>query len=187
MNLIDEIIYLDNSFIVEMYEKVFLKQAHTKYTKTTDVSLGFEFIAKTGASLKETFEYPLNTRQMYHQVQENLNYIDNIELNDSIINNLPDIFWMEGLFGIVWMSSNNDNAKKYAFSAASENGGKNLILATNDVYFSSGYDQLSNLASSFADSYVIRARMLIKFLGTTHNFSLGSPMVIKKIANHQLI
>lgn len=45
MNLRD-VIYLDNAFIVESYENVFGKEVPTKYSKTTDVSLGINMIAK---------------------------------------------------------------------------------------------------------------------------------------------
>jgi len=148
---LSNVIYLDNAFIVEAYEKTFAKDAPTKYSKTTDVSLGFDFIAKAGASLKETFEYPINTHAMYRQLHEQLNKIEEIVLSDSNIRELPDLFWMEGLFGVSSASSNKDNITRYIFSAAPINGGKNLLLATNDVYFSSGYDQLLSLAPNFTN------------------------------------
>jgi len=37
-----------------------------------------------------------------------------------------------------------------------------------------------------ADHFVIEAKMLIKSLGTNRNFTLASPMVVKKIGNWEL-
>lgn len=81
MNLRD-VIYLDNAFIVESYENVFGKEVPTKYSKTTDVSLGIKInmIAKAGASLKETFEYPINTHEMYRKISSELDKIAEISL-----------------------------------------------------------------------------------------------------------
>jgi len=183
MILDDKVIYLDKGFIVEMYEKVYGKDAPSKYMKTTDVSLGISAIAKAGASLKETFEYPISSSSMYKKLDSNLSEIQEIDLQESDIRDLPDYFWMEGLFGIISMKSNQESIRRFNFSAAAEKGEKQLFLATNDVYFSSGYDQLLGFAPSFADNYVVKAKMLLKSLGTTRNFSIAAPMVIIKQGN----
>jgi hypothetical protein len=175
--------YLDNAFIVESYENIFNKGVPTKYSKTTDVSLGFNMIAKAGASLKETFEYPMNTREMYNEIKPQLNQIPEISLLDSDIKNLPNLFWMEGLFGIAPSRSSSDgNIWRYSFSAEVDK--QKLFLATNDTYFSSGYDQLLGLLH-VVDQYAIKAKMLLKSLGNTPNFSIASPMVVIKTGNFE--
>ena len=184
MRIVSEIIYLDNAFIVDAYQHIKKDKAAVKYTKTTDVSLGFSAIVKTGASLKETFEYPISAHSMYEQIESKLDTIDMIELSDEIFQNLPDLFWIEGLFGIIssTKNSNQPNAKtNYFYSAGNKEGSYNLFLTTNDVYFSSGYDQLLSQAESFADHFVIEAKMLIKYLGKTRNRTLASPMIVKKV------
>lgn len=175
-------IYLDKAFIVEVYEKYFSKEAPIKYTKTTDVSTGINMIAKVGASLKETFEYSINTYEMYLQINKELNKIEKVSLKDCNIKDLPDLFWIEGLFGIISSRSTNDgNVWRYSFCAEADN--KILFLATNEVYFSSGYDQLLNF-THITDRYAIKAKMLLKFLGNSQNFSLASPMLIIKTGNY---
>lgn len=180
---LNDLIYLDNAFVVESYETLFGKEVPTKYSKTTDVSLGINAIAKVGASLKETFEYPINTHEMYRQISKNLNEINEISLADCDIKKLPNLFWIEGLFGITSSRSSDDNnIWRYFFCV--EDAGKLLFLATNDVYFSSGYDQLLNLMH-VVDRYAIRAKILLKFLGNTPNFSIASPMVVIKMDNFE--
>lgn len=66
-------IYLDKAFIIELYEEHFGKEAPIKYSKTTDVSVGINVVAKVGASLKETFEYSVNTHEMYLKLKDKLN------------------------------------------------------------------------------------------------------------------
>jgi len=186
MNLLSEIIYLDNAFIVDAYQHIQKEQAAVKYTKTTDVSLGINAIAKAGASLKESFEYPISAHSMYEKIESKLDSIETIALTDENIKNLPDLFWMEGMFGIMNATSNSNqpNAQtKYFYSAASKENKHFLCLSTNDVYFSSGYDQLLSQAEGFADHFVIEAKMLVKSLGTTRIFTVASPMVVKKIGN----
>ena len=179
----NEIIYLDNEFIVKKYSEKLGKDAPTRYTKTTDVSIGVNMLAKAGASLKETYEYPISTLSMYEKLENNLDEIEILDLDKCDIKDLPNLFWIEGLFGIISMKSNQDEIKRYNFSAASEKENKHLFLATNDIYFSSGYDQLLNFAPSFADNFTIKARMLLKFLGNTRNFSIAAPLVVLKKEN----
>ena len=186
MKIISEIIYLDNAFIVDAYQHIKKNKVAVKYTKTTDVSLGFSAIVNTGASLKETFEYPISAHSMYEQIEPKLDTIEMIELSDETFQNLPDLFWIEGLFGIMSSTNNSNkpNAKtNYFYSMANEKNKNYLCLTTNDVYFSSGYDQLLSQAESFADHFVIKAKMLIKYLGTTPNYVVASPMIVKKIGD----
>lgn len=186
MNIINKNIYLDNAFIIDAYQHIQKKDAAVKYTKTTDVSLGLNIVASAGASLKETFEYPISIQSMYTKIESALNEIDTIKITDENYKHLPDIFWMEGLFGIMssTLNSNKPNAKiNYFYSATEKENSNFLCLSTNDVYFTSGYDQLLSQAESFSDHFIIEAKMLIKSLGTNRNFTIASPMVIKKIGN----
>lgn len=183
MNIVSDVVYLDNAFVVEAYQKLHGKDAAVKYTKTTDVSLGLNAIAKAGASLKESFEYPISTHSMYKKIHDKLNEISTIEVDKNNCRKLPDIFWMDGLFGIMQFTSRvgkPNESINYVFGAASKEKSTELLLATNDVYFSSGYDQLIQNADSFADGFTIEAKMLLKFLGTSRNFSMASPMVVIK-------
>ena len=189
MNIISETIYLDNAFIIDAYQHIQKKDAAVKYTKTTDVSVGINAIAKAGASLKESFEYPISIHSMYTKIESELDKIATIKITDENYKNLPDLFWMEGLFGIMSSTSNSNkpNAKTNYFYSATEKESSNfLCLSTNDVYFTSGYDQLLSQAESFSDHFIIEAKMLIKSLGTNRNFTLASPMVVKKIRNWEL-
>ena len=186
MNIINEIIYLDNAFIVDAYQQIKDKDVAVKYTKTTDVSVGINLVAKAGASLKESFEYPISTHSMYKEIESNINEVENIDLTMENHRNLPDLFWMEGIFGIGSITKNSgkeNEIKSYFFSAASTENKSSLCLSTNDVYFSSGYDQLIGQAEGFSEQFVIEAKMLLKSLGTTRNHSLASPIVILKKRN----
>jgi len=96
---------------------------------------------------------------------------------------------MGGLFGVTSTTSNSGKAnesKNYYFSAASKDNSSNLFLSTNDVYFSSGYDQLLSQAEGFSDRFVIEARMLLKFLGTTRHHALAAPMIVQKKGTWEL-
>lgn len=186
MKIISEIIYLDNAFVVDAYQQIKNKNVAVKYTKTTDVSVGISALAKAGASLKESFEYPISAHSMYKEIESNLNNVETIELTMENYRNLPDLFWMEGLFGIASITKNSGKSneiKSYFFSAASTENKSHLCLSTNDVYFSSGYDQLIREAEGFSEQFIIKAKMLLKFLGTTRNHSLASPVIIIKESN----
>ncbi|MCK9473067.1 hypothetical protein [Sulfurimonas sp.] len=176
-------IYLDKAFIIELYEEHFGKEAPIKYSKTTDVSVGINVVAKVGASLKETFEYSVNTHEMYLKLKDKLNTIEEISLKDNDIKDLPDLFWIEGLFGITQSSSTDEN-NVLKFSFCAEVDKKIIFLATNNVYFSSGYDQLLNF-THVVHRYGIKAKMLLKFLGNSKNFSLASPMIVIKTGNYE--
>lgn len=185
-NIINENIYLDNAFIIDAYQNIQKENAAVKYTKTTDVSLGINAIAKAGASLKESFEYPISIQSMYSKIEAELNKIDTIKITDKNYKNLPDLFWMKGLFGIMSSTSNSNkpNSKTNYFYSATEKESSNfLCLSTNDVYFASGYEQLLSQSESFSDHFVIEAKMLIKSLGRNRHFTIASPMVVKKIGN----
>lgn len=186
MKIISEIIYLDNAFVVDAYQQIKNKDVAVKYTKTTDVSVGISALAKAGASLKESFEYPISAHSMYKEIESNLSNVETIELTMENYRNLPDLFWMEGLFGIASITKNSgkpNEIKSYFFSAAATENKSHLCLSTNDVYFSSGYDQLISEAEGFSEQFIIKARMLLKFLGTTRNHSLASPVIIIKESN----
>lgn len=187
MNLIDDIIYLDNAFIVESYQKIYKKDAAVRYTKTTDVSFGMNFVANAGASMKETFEYPITAHSMYQKLSKQLSKIELFELRDDNIKNLPEIFWMEGVFGITRMRKTEEGVKgssTYSFGVTGEDNTQNLFLATNDNYFSTGYDQLLSNAAGFADQFSIKVKVLIKFLGTTNSVSIATPLVMIKTGNY---
>ncbi len=186
MQIINDNIYLDNAFIIEAYQHIQKKDVAIKYTKTTDVSVGLNIIANAGASLKETFEYPISIQSMYNEIESTLNKIETINITNENYLNLPDIFWMEGLFGIMSSTSNSHTVNEktnYFFSATEKENSNFLCLTTNDVYFASGYDQLLSQAEGFSDRFIIEAKMLIKSLGRNKHFTIASPMVVKKIGN----
>ncbi len=112
MKIISKIIYLDNAFVVDTYQQIKDKDVAVKYTKTTDVSVGISALAKAGASLKESYEYPISAHSMYKEIEPNLNNIETIELTMENYRNLPDLFWMEGLFGIASITKNSGIRKK---------------------------------------------------------------------------
>jgi len=175
---IHNIVYLDNLYIVKEYERITGAKAPVKYSKTTDVNVGINFGAKLGASLKETFEYPINTYEMFFNIIENLEKKETIKLDENTLSDLPDFFWLEGVFGL---SSIGDSEERQNLFCVSQN--LNMIfLATNDVYFSSGYDQLLTISKA-TYRYAIKAKILLKFLGKTPNFNIASPMVVIKTGN----
>ncbi len=189
MDLISDVIYLDNSFVVDAYQKLRGKEAPIKYSKTTDVSAGINMVVSTGASLKETFEYSINSYMMYDELLNDLKAISEITIDNNNIKNLPELFWMEGLFGIVSITSNPnkpDEVKSYSFSAQDEKENELIYLSTNNIYFSTGYDQLLANSVGFGNRFVIKARLLLKSLGTSGNLFIASPMVVIKLGNHSL-
>ena len=177
---IHDIVYLDNLFVVKEYERITGTKAPIKYSKTTDVNAGINFGAKLGASLKESFEYPIDTYEMFMQIEDTLKEINTITLTEDALLELPDFFWMEGLFGVSYIESKQERQNMFV---ASQN--RNMFfLATNNVYFSSGYDQILNISNAI-DRYCIKAKMLLKFLGKTPNFNIASPMIVIKTGNCQ--
>lgn len=186
----NEIIYLDKEFIINEHEKTH-KIAPIKYTNTTIVEAGINLGASIGGSLRESFEYDIRINDMWIQSQKNLekNY-SSILLTDLSENKNEDIFWMEGLFGIGGVTTTSKgvvtdsyNTYKVAQEECGCNNEFDVILDSS--YFTSGYSQLLSSQNSSVNGFKIKAKMLLKILGTVDNNKyILTPLVIEKIGYH---
>ena len=60
-----------------------------------------------------------------------------------------------------------------------------LILVVDNTYFNSGYSQLLNNASISTDTFRIKAKILVKLLGTQFNNKyIATPLIIEKVGYH---
>jgi hypothetical protein len=164
MSFIDNEIYLDKEFIIESYQKVTGDKPIIKYERANNQKLGINLGISGEATIHESYEYPVSIYSMYSKIQNELNEkIDIIELTEDNIQSLPDIFWIEALFGIIRVTSNVNTPKEqinYVFTMEKEKLFIKLVL--NNSYFSSGYGELQNNIRGLDEKFAIKAKVLIK-------------------------
>jgi len=187
----NEIIYLDTEFIIDTYEEATGKKTHTAYTKTTNVNAGINLGAQLGASMRETFTYPIRTKDMYKKCKKTIEkYPTCTTLKDIGKENYSDIFWIDGLFGIskiTHSSGGKITGDGYRFVIEQEDCECEfqLILLVDSTYFTSGYNQLIDNASISTGTFRIKAKILVKLLGTQFNNKyIATPLVIEKTGYH---
>lgn len=187
----EEIIYLDNEFIIEKYEENTGTIAHITYNKSTNIKTGINIGAQLGASLNESFTYPLRTKDMYKKCKKDLKKYPLCETLREIGNEkYSNIFWINGIIGIskiTHRSGDRITGEGYTFKIEQEDCEcKNaLTLIVDNAYFTSGYSQLLDNAFISTDSFRIKANILIKLLGTNFNNKyLAAPLVIEKTGYH---
>ena len=183
----NEIIYLDKDYIISEYEKTHNK-AEIKYTKSTTVQAGINIGASLGGTLSESFEYNMRVQDMWTECKNEIDKIGKcIKLDNLHSNECMDIFWIEGLFGITKVTTSRSDKiidSYYTYVLGQENCdcGKQVDVVLDSSYFTSGYNQLINSGNSSISGFKIKAKMLIKILGTVDkNKYILTPLVIEKI------
>ena len=183
----NEIIYLDNEFIIDKYEEHTGKTAHTTYSKSTNVKTGINIGAQLGASMSESFTYPLRAKDMYKECKKDMGKYPTCKtLKDIGIDECSNIFWINGIIGlskITHKSRNQITGEGYTFRIEQEECEctDGLTLVVDNTYFTSGYSQLLDSAFISTDSFRIKARILVKLLGTNFNNKyIATPLLIEK-------
>ena len=184
------IIYLDVEFITSFYEESKGITLPTRVTKTADFSSGISaagFIS-LGASTKEQKEYPLDAHAMYDELRASLDVFPHVDLTQVKDSDLPEVFWLDGVFGMAQSSLKRGaqeitSAHYYQFVPSIVRNDRFLNLATNDIYFSSGYDQLSKYGPALACDFAIQAKMLVRLLFYDDYYAVAAPVVILKSKN----
>ena len=186
----NEIIYLDKEFIINEYEKTH-KKVPVKYTKTTIVQAGVNFGASMGGSLRESFEYDIRINDMWIKSKSNLEKNHNsILLSDLSEKKNENIFWIDGLFGIGKVTTTSggivtDSYITYKVGQEECGCGNELDIILDSSYFTSGYSQLLGSSNSSVNGFKIKAKMLLKILGTVDkNKYILTPLVIEKTGYH---
>ena len=170
MQYLNTTIYLDTAFIVDLYRRL------------NDFGSDFDFVLShdaQGASLKERFSSALDTQAMYEALGEPLGAVPTMTLDAADLEALPELFWVEGILGTSAAKTVNEEVA-YHFMATDEDGIVSLYLASNPLYFATGYDQILAMAPNFTEPFSLRTRMLLKFLANTPYHTLCAPMVIVK-------
>jgi len=184
------LIYLDTSFIVEAYEAVTNTPAPVTITKTEDVSatLSAGFISG-GASTTEAKEFPVSSKRMYEHVQEELEKFPSSDLFSVEYDQLPDIFWMTGILGAAGTQVMQGTETLYTesyfrlYSDLKEHK-KSMILVANDVYFSTGYDQIQKHLAGSCQGFGIAVKGLFKILANDiMDAPVCAPLVMLKEGN----
>jgi hypothetical protein len=181
---------MDTSFIVEAYESITSKPVAVKITKTENITTGLSagFI-NAGASTNETKEFPITSRIMCEEIKEHLNEftclnIDAIKEEEHI----PDYFWINGrltigLSQIKHKEQITDRDEYFILEAGTDSKSNGICLITNDVYFSTGYDQLLKHARGTIAKFSVPVKVLVKVLSIQKDsiyFLLCAPMIIEK-------
>ena len=184
------LVYLDTSFMVEVYEEVTNKQVPVTITKTEDISatLSAGFISG-GASTTETKEFPVSSRRMYEQVRKELEKLPSVDLGVVEYGQLPDYFWTTGVFGAAGSESLRGTEviqrESYfrLYSDLTEQR-KSLVLVTNDVYLATGYDQVQKHLGGSCQGFGIAVRGLFKCLALDPvDAPICAPLVMNKEGN----
>jgi len=184
------LVYLDTSFIVEVYETVTKTDVPVTVTKTEDVSatLSAGFISG-GASTTETKEFPLNSHRMFERVRKELEKLPSVDLATTEYNQLPEYFWTQGVFGASASQTTRGNEVLHResyfrlYSDLKEHK-RSLVLVTNDVYLATGYDQVQKHLAGSCQGFGIAVKGLFKFLASDMMHSpICAPLVMEKIGN----
>lgn len=187
---LSNLIYLDASFIVEVYETIHNRPVPIKVSRTENtgggVNVGF---INLGASTTETKDFPISTRQMYQEVKDVLLSIPTIDLSSVDPNALPEHFWTTGIFGATqWQrQSGRDSIHKESFFSLYHNLGKerhDVFLVTNDMYLSTGYDQIQKHLGGSCSGFGIEVHGLFKLLATDPTARpICAPLIMEKLRN----
>ncbi len=180
------IIYLDTSFVVDAYEMIKNKPAPVKVTKSEDINAGLSagFIS-AGASVKETKEFPISSHRMYDQIEEKLTELPSIDW-ETTNNDLPEYFWIEGVFGATssQITRNSEVLHHESFFRLYSNLEENrasYILVTNDVYLSTGYDQIQKHLTVSCQGFGVEIKGLFRLLSTDiHDSPICAPLIMYK-------
>ncbi|MDP0494862.1 MAG: hypothetical protein Q7Q73_01515 [Verrucomicrobiota bacterium JB024] len=166
------LVYLDTAFIAAAYEELLGNNVPTKITKTEDISGGINggFI-KAGVSSKETKEYPVSSLRMYEQVSSALNEIESYDMWSLDALRLPDIFWVSGWLLFASSAKIKDGKRLcedtyfHVARDCSDIEGR-LDLVANDMYFTSGYDQLTRFNQTLTFDPHIPIKALVRWIYT---------------------
>jgi hypothetical protein len=191
MNLqLSPVIYLDTSFVVEVFETVTESPVPVRITKTEDLStsLSAGFVSG-GASTKEAKEFPLSSRHMYGKIQKHLLKFPTLDLMTSKYEELPDYFWTSGILGATscgMLRGKETVGEDWHFRLYSDlkEYHRLLTLVTNDVYFTTGYDSIQKHLAGSCKGFGISVRALLKLLALDKCDSpICAPLVIEKTGN----
>jgi hypothetical protein len=184
------LIYLDTAFIVEAYEAVTGTQPPVTITKAEDVSatLSAGFISG-GASTTETKEFPVSSGRMYERVRDEFKEFPSVDLLSAEYDQLPDYFWMTGIFGaagsqVMQVTEVIHRESYFRLYSDLREHKKSLILVVNDVYFSTGYDQIQKHLAGSCQGFGIAVKGLFKYLANDiMDAPICTPLVMMKEGN----
>ena len=183
------VIYLDTSFIVELYESVKGINVPVRVVKKANVSGGLSggFIS-AGATMEEEKEFPIPSKKMYAELLSELEKFPLIDLEKIRSEEIPELFWVEGVFSgshssIMSGSETTSSTDIFLYQNAIGKPTRTMPLVTNDVYFVSGYDLIANHGWALTCGFGIRARMLNRLLCLDKHRLIVAPMVIIKTSN----
>ena len=187
---ISPVIYLDTSFIVEMYEQVTKQPVPVRITKSENVSAGLSAgFVSGGAATTETKEFPVNTREMYKRVKKAIEKFPAVDIRATENEELPECFWTEGVFGASASQTTRGNEILHResyfrlYSDIKEHK-RSLVLVTNDVYLATGYDQVQKHLAGSCQGFGIAVRGLFRFLAhDIMDAPICAPLVMYKKGN----
>lgn len=183
------LIYLDTSFIIESYESLKGVKVPIRVVKKANVSGSFSAgIVNGGATMEEEKEFSIPSKKMYDEPFPELVKIPLIDLERTKSKEIPELFWVEGVFGgsqssITSGSETKASTDMFMYQNAIGKPTRTIPLVTNDVYFVSGYDQLAKHGWALTCGFDIQARMLNRLLCIDKNRPIAAPMVIIKTSN----
>lgn len=172
MSFISDVIYLDAAFAAESYQRTFDADIEFSYAKSSD--------SPHSASLKEQFHASLSSHAMYEALYPHIDQITTVKLDQVESMAFPELFWVDGVLGTGTSKTHKENVNYYYFTASDDGGIASLFLATNPVYFATGYDQILTMAPLFTEPFTLQARMLLKYLGSTQYHAIAAPMIVIK-------
>jgi hypothetical protein len=183
-------IYIDTAFVVEFYERVKKTSVPTRVVKKSNVSGGisagiFGAGFNTGATMEEEKEFPIPARKMYDEILPKLEKLPEIKFEKANDSELPELFWVSGIFGMIQSSISDKSIDHYVFQISLKNKKRIMFLVLNDVYFESGYDQLSRHGYALTAGFGIHAKLLVRLLYLDRYFPVAAPMVVIKSANFE--
>ncbi len=138
--------------------------------------------------MEEEKEFPIQSTKMYDELFSELEKIPLIDLEKVKNDEIPELFWIEGVFGgshssIVSGSETTSATDIFLYQNAIGNPTRTMPLVTNDAYFVSGYDQIAKHGWALTCGFGIQARMLSRLLCLNKHRPIAAPMVILKTSN----
>lgn len=141
------IVYLDPSLVSEAYTEIKAKSPVTRITRSQDLAgsvgaAGF----RIGGTMKESREFSTSSTQMFFEIEQDLRTYPVVTAPADAHTSTP--IWVQGFFAAgKHMGLKEEEVQKelnqFMVASNDRDPAKIFWLATNQLYFSSGYDRLA--------------------------------------------
>lgn len=177
----DNLIYLDASFIAAKFEEITGVTGEAQFAKTEGgkADIGFSF-AKAGVHTQETVTFKKSSTGMLRELETELKAIYPISDLSTFSNYSGTKFlWVDGILSIQAWASSDDPQTRFDYYGLKVSG-RRLALISEPTYFASGFAQVVNASDALVGYVGIPVRALVRVLWhiETSGEFVAVPMIV---------